>query len=64
MNMNLPFHIYINTIHRKKRLGTFLSPAGMSLSNLSLGGNKLMSLFNLSLGGNNLIIPAQGEIGK
>jgi hypothetical protein len=33
-------------MHRKKRLGTFSSPAGMSLAKLSLGGN-------------NLIVPAQ-----
>ncbi len=35
--------------HRKKRLATFPSPAGMSLSKLSLGGN-------------NLIFPAQGRV--
>jgi hypothetical protein len=36
--------------HRKKRLATFPSPAGISLTKLSLGGN-------------NLAIPAQGEYG-
>jgi hypothetical protein len=39
------------TVHDKKRLATFQSPAGMSLTKLSMAGN-------------NLIIPAQGEFGK
>ncbi len=34
-----------SNIHRKKRLATFPSPAGMSLTKLSLGGNKLIKLF-------------------
>ncbi len=38
-------------IHCKKRLAIFPSPAGMSLTKLSLAGN-------------NLIIPAQGGFGK
>ncbi len=37
--------------HLKKRLATFRSPEGMSLTKISLCGN-------------NLIIPAQGEFGK
>jgi hypothetical protein len=37
-------------LHCKKRLAVFPSPAGMSLTKLSLGAN--------------LIIPAQGEFGK
>jgi hypothetical protein len=41
----------ISTVHCKKRLAVFPSPAGMSLSELSLAGN-------------NLIIPAYGEFGK
>ncbi len=40
-----------NQVHRKKRLATFPSPTGMSLTKLALGGN-------------NLITPAQGESGK
>ncbi len=39
------------TLHCKKRLATFQSPAGMSLTKLSLGGN-------------NLIIPEEGQFGK
>ncbi len=39
------------TLHRKTRLATFPSPAGMSLTKLSLGGK-------------NLIITAQEEFGK
>jgi hypothetical protein len=31
----------INSLHFKKRLAIFLSPAGMSLTKLSLGGNNL-----------------------
>jgi hypothetical protein len=38
-------------IHRKKRFAIFMSPAGMSLTKLSLDEN-------------NLIIPAQGELGQ
>jgi hypothetical protein len=38
-------------MHCKKRLAIFPSPAGMSLTKLSLAGN-------------NLIIPAQGGFGK
>jgi hypothetical protein len=38
-------------LHCKKRLASFPSPAGKSLTKLSLDGN-------------NLIIPAQGEFGK
>ncbi len=38
-------------LHRKKRLGTFPSPAGMSPTKLSRGGNSL-------------IIPSNGEFGK
>jgi hypothetical protein len=38
-------------IHCKKRFAIFLSPAGMSLTKLSLDGN-------------NLIIPAKGEFGQ
>ncbi len=41
----------IEAIHCKKRLAVFPSPAGMSLTKLSLAGD-------------NLIIPAQGEFGK
>jgi hypothetical protein len=40
-----------HTQHCKKRLTVFLSPAGMSLTKLSLVGN-------------NLIIPSQEEFGK
>ncbi len=40
-----------NALHSKKRLAVFPSPAGMSLTKLSLAGN-------------NLIIPGQGEFGK
>jgi hypothetical protein len=40
-----------DTTHCKKRFESFLSPAGMSLTKLSLTGN-------------NLIIPGQGEFGK
>jgi hypothetical protein len=42
--------LYIG-LHCKKRLAVFPSPAGMSLTKLSLAGN-------------NLIIPGQGEFGK
>jgi hypothetical protein len=45
------FHTQWKEIHRKKRLAIFPSPAGMSLTKLSLVGN-------------NLIIPAQREFGK
>jgi hypothetical protein len=38
------------SIHCKKRLSVFPSPAGISLTNLSLARN-------------NLIIPGQGEVG-
>jgi hypothetical protein len=38
-------------LHCKKRFMTFPSPAGMSLTKLSLAGN-------------NLILPGQGEFGK
>jgi hypothetical protein len=38
-------------LHRKKRLDIFQSPAGMSLTKLSLAGK-------------NFIIPGQGEFGK
>ncbi len=41
----------LNKLHCKKRLAVFPSPAGMSLTKLSLDGE-------------NLIIPVQGEIGK
>jgi hypothetical protein len=42
----------LKMVHCKiKRLAAFPSPAGLSLTKLSLGGN-------------NLIIPAQGEFGK
>jgi hypothetical protein len=44
------FVYYQTTVYRKKRLATFPSPAGMSLTKLTLG--------------NNLITPAQGEFGK
>ncbi len=40
----------LHFIHCKKRLAVFPSPAGMSLTELSLAGN-------------NLIIPGQGEFG-
>ncbi len=50
-------------LHCKKRLVTFPSPAGMSLTKLSLAGNNLI-ITKFSLGGNNLIIPAQGEFGN
>jgi hypothetical protein len=44
--------LYVVTlVHCKKRLATFPSPAGMSLTKLSLRGN-------------NLIFPTQGEFGK
>jgi hypothetical protein len=46
----------------KKRLATFPSAAGMSLTELSLGRNN--SLTKLSLCRNNLINPAQGEFSK
>jgi hypothetical protein len=42
-------HKYL--VHCKKRLAIFPSPAGMSLTKLSLAGN-------------NLIIPGQGEFGQ
>ncbi len=42
---------YIFKLHCKKLLAIFPSPAGMSLTKLSLAGN-------------NLIIPGQGEFGK
>ncbi len=41
---------YVECAHCKKRLEIFLSPAGMSLTKLSLAGN-------------NLINPGQGEFG-
>ncbi len=41
----------VHSLHCKKRLAVFPSPAGMSLTKLSLAGN-------------NLIIPTQGEFGK
>ncbi len=38
----IPFQIVINySLHCKKRLAIFPSPAGMSLTKLSLAGNKL-----------------------
>jgi hypothetical protein len=40
-----------NTVHCNKRLAIFPSPAGMSLTKLSLAGN-------------DLIFPDQGELGK
>jgi hypothetical protein len=41
----------VNTLHCKKRFSFFPSPAGMSLTKLSLAGN-------------NLIIPGLGEFGQ
>jgi hypothetical protein len=41
----------------KKRLAVFPSPAGMSLTKLSLAKNNLIKF-------GNLIIPGQGEFGK
>jgi hypothetical protein len=32
----------VRWLHRKKRLATFPSPAGMSLTEVSLGGNHLI----------------------
>ncbi len=45
------------TIHCKKRLSIFQSPAGMSLAKLSLAGNNLIN--NLI---NNLSIPGPGRV--
>jgi hypothetical protein len=42
--------VLLERLHCKKRLAIFLSPAGMSLTKLSLAGN-------------NLIIPGQGGFG-
>ncbi len=56
--MNFLFKFWVNypyfqnlILHCKKRLAIFPSPAGMSLTKLSLGGN-------------NQIIPAQDEFGQ
>ncbi len=51
-------------LHCKKRLVIFPSQAEISLTKLSLAGNKSpakMSLTLLSLAGINLIIPGQGQ---
>jgi hypothetical protein len=34
--------VQVQYVHRKKRLATFPSPVGMSLTKLSLGGNNLI----------------------
>jgi hypothetical protein len=44
-------HMALDSIHCKKTLAVFPSPAGMSLTKLSLDGN-------------NLIFPVQGEFGE
>jgi hypothetical protein len=46
----LIFNNFASLIHSKKRVTIFPSPAGMSLTKLSLAGNSL-------------IIPVQGEFG-
>ncbi len=43
-----PIQTKEQTLHRKKRLATFLSPAGMSLTKLSPCGNNLIIPFSLT----------------
>jgi hypothetical protein len=54
-----PDSLYDSDPHCKKRLIIIPSPAGMSLTKLSLAGN------NYTLSGRELlIIPGQGELGQ
>ncbi len=50
-------------LHCKKRLAVFPSPAGVSLTKLSLAGNNLNLFKFISLNLIYLIIPRQGEFG-